>query len=87
MKLKNYWLIKNERSYLEIKNNQNLIEWYNKAKNSEKIEYIPFFVLCNVNSKLEEYKTQKGFFESLFIDNCMYMIYNELSFFFLFNYS
>ena len=41
-----YWLIKNERSYLEIKNNQNLIEWYNKAKNSEKIEYIPFFVLC-----------------------------------------
>ena len=30
--------------------------------------FIPFFVLCNVNSKLEEYKTQKGFFESLFIE-------------------
>ena len=27
-----------------------------------------FFVLCNVNSKLEEYKTQKGFFESLFTE-------------------
>ena len=30
--------------------------------------FIPFFVLCNVNSKLEEYKTQKGFFESLFTE-------------------
>ena len=30
--------------------------------------FIPFYVLCNINSKLEEYKTQKGFFESLFTE-------------------
>ena len=30
--------------------------------------FIPFYVLCNVSSTLEEYKSQKGFFESLFIE-------------------
>ena len=30
--------------------------------------FIPFYVLCNASSKLEEYKSQKGFFESLFIE-------------------
>ena len=30
--------------------------------------FIPFYVLCNVSSTLEEYKSQKGFFESLFSD-------------------
>ena len=30
--------------------------------------FIPFFVLCNISSKLEEYKTQKGFFENLFVE-------------------
>jgi len=30
--------------------------------------FIPFFVLCNINSKLEEYKTQKGFFENFFVE-------------------
>ena len=30
--------------------------------------FIPFKVLCDVSSKLEEYKRDKGFFESLFLD-------------------
>ena len=30
--------------------------------------FIPFKVLCKVSSKLEEYKRDKGFFESLFLD-------------------
>ena len=30
--------------------------------------FIPFYVLCNISSKLEEYKSEKGFFESLFLE-------------------
>ena len=41
-----YWLIKNEKSYFEIIKDEKLLEWYNKVKKNEKIEYIPFFVLC-----------------------------------------
>ena len=41
-----YWLIKNEKSYFEIKKDDNLISWYNKVKQNEKIEYMPIFVLC-----------------------------------------
>ena len=30
--------------------------------------YIPFYILGNIKSKLEEYKSEKGFFESLFLE-------------------
>ena len=30
--------------------------------------YIPFKILCKVSTKLEEYKSKKGFFESLFLE-------------------
>ena len=41
-----YWLIKNRKSYLKLISDKTLVEWYNKVENKEKIEYIPFFVLC-----------------------------------------
>jgi hypothetical protein len=70
-----YWLIKNQKSYLEIKNDKNIIEWYNKVKNNEKIEYIPIFILCLrlmssfncisfelININYKEYQKEKQIF-------------------------
>ena len=41
-----YWLVKNQKSYLKIRNDKDIKEWYEKIKNNDKVEYIPFFVLC-----------------------------------------